>query len=137
MFIVYSYYVMDILHKGHLELLKNAKKIAGPGGILFVGILTDEAVMEKKLKPMLSFDERIELARSIAVVDVVVAQDTYSPLPNVMRIEPDILLESSSHSKESILAAKECMDKIGGRLIVIPYYPKHSSTELKEQMKRM
>ena len=85
--IVYSYYVLDIVHKGHLEIMKNAKTIAGEDGKLIVGILTDEAVMENKPRPILSFDERIELARAIKYVDFVVAQETYSPLANVMRIK--------------------------------------------------
>jgi glycerol-3-phosphate cytidylyltransferase-like family protein len=40
--------VLDIVHKGHLEMMKNSKAIAGDDGKLVVGILTDEAVMEKK-----------------------------------------------------------------------------------------
>ena len=41
MIIVYSYYVLDIIHKGHLEMLRNAKAIAGSDGRLIVGILKD------------------------------------------------------------------------------------------------
>ena len=100
--VVYSYYVLDIVHKGHLEMMKNSKAIAGEDGKLIVGILTDEAVMEKKPKPILSFDERIELARAIRYVDLVVAQETYSPLPTVMKIKPDILIESTSHDKKRL-----------------------------------
>ena len=100
--IVYSYYVLDIVHKGHLLMMKNAKAIAGEDGKLIVGILTDKAVMEKKSKPTMPFEERIELASAIKYVDVAVAQETYSPLPNVMRIKPDILMESTSHSEEEI-----------------------------------
>lgn len=85
--IVYSYFVSDIVHRGHLEMMKNAKAIAGEDGKLIAGILTDEAVMEKKSKPIVSFEERIELARAIKYVDVVVGQETYSPLPNVKKIE--------------------------------------------------
>ncbi|GAF88290.1 unnamed protein product, partial [marine sediment metagenome] len=99
---VYSYYVLDIVHRGHLEMMKNAKAIAGKDGKSIVGILTDEAVMEKKAKPIVSFEERIELARAIEYVDVVVGQETYSPLPNVKKIKPDILMESASHSEEAI-----------------------------------
>ena len=93
--LIYSYYVLDIVHRGHLLMMKNAKAIAGKDGKLIVGILTDEAVMEKKEKPILPFEERIELASAIKYVDVAVAQETYSPLPNVKRIKPDILMEST------------------------------------------
>jgi len=54
-------------------MIKNAKAIAGEDGKLIVGILTDEAVMEKKPKLILSFEERIELAGAIKYVDLAVA----------------------------------------------------------------
>ena len=130
--IVYSYYVLDIVHKGHLLMMKNAKAIAGEDGKLIVGILTDEAVLEKKpKKPVLSFDERIELASSIKYVDLAVAQETYSPLPNVMKIKPDVLMESSSHDEKEIEKAREYMDSINGQVVVIPYFPSQSSSVIK------
>ena len=133
--IVYSYYVLDIVHKGHLHMMKNSKAMAGENGKLIVGILTDEAVMEKKPKPILSFEERMDLASSIKYVDAVVAQSSYSPLDNVKAIHPDILMESSSHTPEAIEEAREVMADIGGRVIVIPYFPPQSSTGIKERVK--
>jgi len=133
--LVYSYYVLDIIHKGHIEMMKNSKAIAGEDGKLIVGILTDEAVMEKKPKPILTFEQRIDIANSIKFVDLVVAQETYSPLPNVKRIKPDILMESTSHSEEDLKEANEFMESIGGRVIVIPYYPSQSSTNIKNEIK--
>ncbi len=135
MIIVYSYYVLDIVHAGHLVQMKNAKAIAGEDGKSIVGILTDEAVMEKKKRPILTFPERMELAAAIEYVDAVVPQETYSPLPNVMKIRPDILMESASHSDAAIEEARKTMQSIGGRLIVTPYYPGQSSTKIKETIK--
>jgi phosphoenolpyruvate phosphomutase len=134
--LVYSYYVLDIVHRGHLLFMQNAKSIAGEDGKLIVGILTDKAVMENKTKPILSFEERIELAKAIRYVDVVVAQDTYSPLPNVMKIKPDILIESSSHDEAEIEKAREFMESINGKVIVIPYFPTQSSTEIKSKVRQ-
>ena len=134
--LVYSYYVLDIVHKGHLLMMKNAKAIAGDDGKLIVGILTDEAVMEKKEKPILSFEERIELASAIKYVDVAVAQETYSPLPNVKRIKPDILMESTSHDEEAIEKAREYMDSINGKVVVLPYFPSQSSRDIKDNIKK-
>jgi len=134
--LVYSYYVLDIVHKGHLLMMKNAKAIAGENGKSIVGILTDEAVMEKKPKPTLSFEDRIELASAIKYVDLAVAQETYSPLPNVKKIKPDILMESSSHSEEELEKAREYMKSINGKVIVIPYFPTQSSSEIKNKIKQ-
>lgn len=133
MIIVYSYYVLDIVHKGHLEMLRNAKAMAGKEGRLIVGILTNDAIMEKKSKPILSFEERIELARSIKYVDLVVVQKTYSPLINLQIIKPDILMESNSHKPEQDV--EDFMKSIGSRIIIIPYFPGHSSTQIKKDVK--
>jgi bifunctional ADP-heptose synthase (sugar kinase/adenylyltransferase) len=70
-------------------------------------------------------------------VDVVVAQETYSPLQNVMRIRPDILIESSSHNDQDIEKARKIMEKIKGSVIVLPYFPGHSSTNIKNKISRL
>ncbi len=134
--IVYSYYILDIVHRGHLKMMENAKAIAGKDGKLIVGILTDEAVMEKKSKPILSFDERFDLANALKYVDLVVAQETYSPIPNIKKIKPDILMESTSHDEKVIEEAQEVMESIGGKVIVIPYFPSQSSSNIKNQIKK-
>ena len=134
--IVYSYYCLDIIHSGHLLMMKNAKALAGKDGQLIVGVLTDEAVMEKKPKPILSFSERMRIAEAIKYIDIVVPQTTYSPLPNCESIRPHILAESDSHSKDSILEAKATLNKWGGKIVVFPYYPFQSSTGIKKRIKR-
>ena len=134
--LVYSYYVLDIVHKGHLLMMKNAKAIAGKDGKSIVGILTDEAVMEKKSKPTLSFEERMELAQAIKYADVVVPQDTYSPLPNVKKIKPDVLMESTSHDDKAVDDARKVMKNLKGRVVVMPYFPAQSSTNIKNEIMR-
>lgn len=134
---VYSYYVLDIVHKGHLKMMKNVKAVAGKDGISIVGILTKDAVLEKKQKkPILSFDERMNLAEEFGCTDVVVAQETYSPLPNLKKIKPDICMESCSHKESDIEEVRKYMESIGGRVIVVPYYPYQSSTAIKKQINK-
>ena len=129
MVIVYCYIVGDILHKGHIEYLKNARAL---GDRLIVGVLTDEAVMEKKPRPTMSFDERFDMIRSLEFTDVVLPQHTYSPLENVKGIKPDILIETTDHKEKP---ANKFMHSIGGRVLVFPYYPNHSSTKVKNDIR--
>ena len=125
----YCYVVGDILHKGHIEHLKNCKSLCD---ILICGVLSDEAVMEKKKKPIISLAERFDIIRSIRYVDVVVCQNTYSPLDNCREIKPNILFESSSHKEKP---ANDFINRIGGRIIVMPYYSAQSSTNIKKRIK--
>jgi len=130
--VVYAYVVADLLHIGHVLHLENAKSL---GDKLIVGVLTDEAVMEKKPKPVLSFSERIRLIKALKCVDAVVAQERYSPLENFKLINADILAESSSHSKEDLNKAENFVSLLGKRMLVLPYYPDQSSTKIKEKIK--
>jgi bifunctional ADP-heptose synthase (sugar kinase/adenylyltransferase) len=133
--IVYSYYCLDIIHPGHLLQMKNAKRLAGKDGISIIGVLTDEAVMEKKPRPIISFNERMIIAEAIGYADLVVPQATYSPHPNCLKMKPDILMESASHSNELIEQSRQVMASIGGIVICTPYYPSQSSTNIKEKIK--
>ena len=133
--IVYSYFVMDILHRGHLLMLKNSKSIAGETGRLIVGIVSDEAVVNKKGRaPILSFSERLELAQSIKYVDLVVEQKEYLPFENIKSIRPTILMESDSHDTKAINEAQKVMENIGGKVIVMPYFQGQSSTKIKKKI---
>ena len=135
--IVYSYYVLDIVHRGHLLMMKNAKQIAGPNGRLIVGIVADEAVIKQKGRaPILSFSERLELAQSIRFVDVVVEQSEYSPINNLKMLKPTILMESDSHSESQIKEGEEFMKKSGGRIITMPYFQGQSSTSIKNKISK-
>ena len=133
--IVYSYFVLDIVHRGHLLMLKNSKAIAGPDGRLIVGIVSDEAVLAKKGKlPILDFSERLELANSIQYVDLVVGQKNYTPYENVKNIAPNILMESESHDEAQINEGRRLMKELGGRVIVMPYFQDQSSTLIKSKI---
>ena len=133
--IVYSYVVGDILHEGHLLQLENAKAIAGNNGKLIIGVLTDKAVMEKKPKPIIPFEKRIALIKSLKCVDCAVPQDDYSPINNLKAIQPDIHMESTSHIGNPYL--KQLRKVFKGRIIMTPYYPIQSSTAIKNKIREL
>lgn len=129
--VVYTYVCGDILHRGHLLYLKNAKSM---GDFLIVGVLTNKAVMERKSEPFIDFEERIELIECLKMVDMAVPQDEYSPYTNMTNLRPDILFESTSHNDELLAQGKEYMESIGGKMVVAAYYPHQSSTKIKSRM---
>jgi len=129
--IVYAYVVADLLHVGHIIALENAKSF---GDKLIVGVLTDKATMEKKPKPILSFGERLELIKALKCVDIVVAQETYSPIENIKKIKPDILMESDSHSEEDLIETRVAAKALSCEIIITPYYHKQSSSKIKDEV---
>ena len=133
MIVVYAYVVGDILHKGHIEHLRNCKAL---GDKLVVGVLTNKATMEKKPRPAMSFEERFDLVRALKMVDVVVAQDEYEPIKNITHIRPDILVESIDH-KHADNKYSKLVRSMGIRVTALPYYPNRSSTKLKDKIREV
>ena len=119
----YAYVVADIFHVGHLIHLENCRAMCD---VLIVGVLTDEATMEKKPRPIVPLYERMRIVSSLGCVDAVVSQETYSPRGNVDAIKPDVLFESASHEEP-------CYNPYGGTM-VMPYYPDRTSTKIKQKI---
>lgn len=131
--IVYAYVCGDIVHYGHVLHLKNAKAL---GDILVVGVLTDGAIMERKNPPIMSMDERVRVIESIKYVDLVVCQDTYSPVNNILHIQPDVVAESESHDEDLRYLIKSSIPSTT-RIVTLPYYKGVSSTEIKKRVKNV
>jgi len=125
---IYAYVVGDILHVGHLMHLKRAKK---QGDHLIVGVLTTKATMEKKSKPIIRFQERMEMVEALKCVDEVVTQYTYSPLQNIKFLRPDVLMESEDHDYQP---ANDYVFNYGGKVIQSPYYQSQSSSLIKQKI---
>jgi len=127
MVIVYAYVCADPLHEAHVLAMENAK---GMGDKLIVGVLTDKAVMEKKPEPSLPFTERLRAVKGLRCVDAVVAQQEYSPLNNILVINPDILMESGSHEFDP-----EIGRQWSGRIVRLPEFPHLHSSQIKEKIR--
>lgn len=88
---VYTYGVFDLLHTGHVELLKQAKAL---GHTLIVGVFTDEVAKSYKRAPIIPQDQRYALISALKVVDKVVYQDEFSPQRNLDLLRPDIVCKA-------------------------------------------
>ena len=121
--VVYTYGVWDLLHPGHIAMLKKAKAL---GDKLIVGIVCDDAV--KKLKgedrPIQNHNDRLEIIKSIGIVDMAMLQKEYDPVPNMEEIKPDILVKGDDWEH---IPGQEWMEKHGGKLVK-PSYSKGWST---------
>ncbi len=68
----------DILHRGHINLLKNAKGMCDK---LIVGVLADEYLEKNKKYKCFSLQDRISVLSALKYCDKVVAEDTLEKLP--------------------------------------------------------
>lgn len=91
----------DILHTGHLNLLKFCKEL---DGYVIVGLNSDESV--KKLKgegrPIFPERERKMLLESLKFVDEVIIFDEETPLNLIKFIKPDIIVKGGDYTVEQV-----------------------------------
>jgi rfaE bifunctional protein nucleotidyltransferase chain/domain len=131
--VVFTAGVWDILHVGHLNLLNRAKVL---GQTLVVGVLTDEAAERYKPRPVMPFEQRIQLVKALRVVDDVVPVHDTNATPLLMQLQPDILVHGSDIShKPGWEIGQTWIRDHGGEFVVLPYTEGVSSTRLKDSVR--
>lgn len=118
---VYIAISADILHHGHINLIKKASEY----GELIVGILTDEAVATFKRLPILNFEERSFIIENINGVKKVVPQTTLDYTENLKKFKPDYVFHGDdwkegiqSQIRQNVI---NTLEEWGGQLIEIPF----------------
>ena len=81
--VVYSFVVGDLFHYGHLQLLQAAKKF---GELHVCGVLTDEAAISYRSRPIANFEERSSVISCLRCVDQVVPQSMLDPTENLQKL---------------------------------------------------
>jgi D-beta-D-heptose 7-phosphate kinase/D-beta-D-heptose 1-phosphate adenosyltransferase len=133
--VVFTNGCFDILHKGHVHLLKRAKKL---GDILIVGLNSDSSVKRIKgeKRPVFSVKDRAFVLSSIDVVDYIVIFNEDTPLKVIKAIEPDVLVKGADWDKKSIVG-REIVESLGGKVVRIPVLKGFSTTSVIEKLLRL
>jgi len=94
--------VFDVLHKGHLELLKFART---QGERLIVGINNDASVKRLKgeTRPINDVHERKSQLESLPWVDQVVVFDEDTPLNSIVSHKPDVIVKGGDYTVETVV----------------------------------
>ena len=92
---VYVGLSVDIIHEGHINILKTAYKY----GDVIVGLLTDEAIASYKNIPYLNYARRKVIIENIKFVKKVIPQETLSYVPNLKTIKPDFVVHGDDWKK--------------------------------------
>ena len=122
----------DILHPGHIELLKQARAL---GDKLIVGLNSDESVrsMKGSDRPFVPQEQRAEVLRGLRYVDEVVIFDELTPENLIRKIKPDILVKGGDWGPGEIIGA-DIVQQSGGRVVSIPLVDGLSSTAIVEKI---
>lgn len=125
---IITYGTFDLLHYGHIALLKRAKQL---GDYLIVGLSTDEFNNKKGKKSYFSYDERKILLESIRYVDLVIPEENWEQkVQNVKDYNIDILVMGDDWKGKFDFLTRE-----GCEVIYLPRTPEISTTQIKETLK--
>ena len=128
----YTTGVFDLFHAGHLNILKNASSLCDK---LIVGVTTDQLVLYKNKKPVIPFQERLEIVRSIKYVDAVVSQPDMDKLKAWKKLKFDILFVGDdwfNDPKWKDIESK--FKKVDVRIVYFPYTKGVSSTLINQTL---
>tara|TARA_A100001515_G_scaffold137310_1_gene129793 strand:+ start:3933 stop:4322 length:390 start_codon:yes stop_codon:yes gene_type:complete len=98
----------DVIHRGHVELLKYCKSM----GYVIVGLNSDISVKENKgqNRPFFPEEDRKFMLESLKYVDEVIVFDEKTPYELLSRIKPDLLVKGGDYKKEDIVGGNFCKD---------------------------
>ena len=132
--IVYIGLSADILHEGHINILK----IANSYGDVIVGLLTDEAIGSYKNIPYLNFKQRKVVLENMRFVKKVIPQKTLDYVDNLNLIKPDYVVHGddwkSGIQKKTRDRVIKALKKWSGKLIEPKYTKNISSTLIKNKI---
>lgn len=100
--IVFTNGCFDIIHAGHIKLLKESKKL---GDILIVGLNSDQSIRRLKgsSRPINKLSDRVEVLSAIEYVDYVVVFNEDTPYNLIKSIKPDYLVKGSDYKVEEVV----------------------------------
>lgn len=133
--IVYVGMSADIIHPGHLNILRRAAEL----GKVTVGVLTDSAIASYKRLPYMTFEQRMEIVASLKGVDQVVPQEQLDYVPSLLKYRPDYVVHGDDWQegvqKYVRQAVIDTLATWGGQLVEVPYTRGISSTQLNHALK--
>ena len=127
--VVFTNGVFDILHIGHLKLLRHAKTL---GNRLIVGINSDSSVKRLKgdLRPINDQATRKESLLELGFVDDVIVFEEDTPLETITKLEPDIIVKGGDYTFDTVVGNHLA------KIVIFPIIEGHSTTRIIDENHR-
>lgn len=127
----------DLIHPGHINILKEAAKL----GEVTVGLLTDIAIARYKRLPYLTYEQRKTVIENIKGVSHIIPQETLDYTVNLKKLKPDFVVHGDdwrggvqAQTRQRVI---DVLTEWGGELVEIEYTPGISSTQLNMALKQI
>jgi D-beta-D-heptose 7-phosphate kinase / D-beta-D-heptose 1-phosphate adenosyltransferase len=122
--------VFDLLHPGHLHLLRYAKSACDR---LIVALNDDESASRLKPgRPIQDLAARIEVVSGLDCVDIVTSVHAPTPLSLIEVCRPDVLVKGGDYGEEDVVGRE-----FAGRVLIVPLLAGHSTTATVSKTQRV
>ena len=132
---VYTCFCTDVIHEGHLNILKRAAAY----GDVYVGVLSDEAMVGFNRFPTISLEQRMEIVRETGLVKEVLVQRDVMYDQILAEVKPDYVVHGDNWSEGPEKAIRDNvianLEKLGGELVELPYTYNENVKRIDDQMK--
>jgi D-beta-D-heptose 7-phosphate kinase / D-beta-D-heptose 1-phosphate adenosyltransferase len=131
--VVFTNGCFDILHRGHISYLSDAKAL---GDVLIVGVNSDESVHALKgpERPINQLDDRMQVLAALDCVDHVVSFDEPTSVELIKVVEPDVFVKGGDYTKDDVPEAP-VVEELGGTVEILPYVADQSTTAVIEKIR--
>lgn len=125
----------DILHVGHVQYLREARKT---GDLLILGLNSDASVraIKGEKRPLVPQGERAEVVASLMSVDYITVFDETTPLKLIEYLRPDILVKGGDWKEEEVVG-RDAVRSWGGKVVIVPMTEGASTTNIVEKIRRV
>lgn len=125
---VITYGTFDLLHYGHINLLRRAKEL---GDYLIVALSTDEFNWnEKRKKSFFTYEQRKRLVEAIRYVDLVIPENNWDQkISDVQEYKVDIFVIGDDWTGKFDFLKDYC------EVVYLPRTPEISTTQIKKELK--
>ena len=131
---VYTAFSIDLLHEGHINILKKAAKY----GKVIVGLLTDKAIASYKRLPHFTYEKRKYILENLKYVSEVIPQETLDYSKNLKKIKPDYVIHGDDWKLGIQKKTRDDVIRIlknwGGKLIEVKYTKNYSLEKTKKEI---
>jgi D-beta-D-heptose 7-phosphate kinase/D-beta-D-heptose 1-phosphate adenosyltransferase len=124
--IVFTNGCFDILHPGHVRLLRFCKSL----GTVIVGLNSDKSVKNIKgpNRPINSENDRKYMLKSLRWVDDVIVFDENTPIDLIQQIKPDFIIKGGDYREPDVCSIP------GAKVIIYEYQRGYSTTKIIESI---
>ena len=131
--LVFTNGCFDIIHKGHISYLSEAKKL---GDFLVIGLNSDASVkiLKGNSRPINNQEDRAYILDNLKPVDAVIIFDEDTPYKLIKEIKPDFLVKGGDWKEENIVGS-DIVKEYGGKVISLSFLKNYSTTTILEKIK--